>query len=96
MKTIQARKMTTPLEGQITPEEAGRRIRLAREKVGFSQTQAAKKLKITQPRLSEMERGLKVTTWTRLVAIVKILGLDPKVIVPEFFGLDSKSRRKRA
>jgi transcriptional regulator with XRE-family HTH domain len=69
----------------ISRVEAGRRLRSAREAAGLGQGEAADRAGLSRPYLSDLERGERVCGWPRLVALVTVLGLDPRQVVPEFF-----------
>lgn len=71
---------------RIERAEAARRVRAARKAAGLSQREAAARLGVSQAWLSAVETGRRVPSWTRLVALVVTLGLDPKLVAPEFFG----------
>jgi len=66
--------------------EAGERLRDARKNANLSQEAAARMLGMTRQQLSGLETGRRVPTWPRLVEMVEKLGLDPRMIVPEFFA----------
>lgn len=68
--------------------ESGRRLRAAREALGLSQGEAAGALGMSQAYLSDIEVGKRVPGWTRMVAIVAGLGLDPRIVAPEWFAGD--------
>jgi DNA-binding XRE family transcriptional regulator len=67
----------------IKRQEAGRRLKVAREARGLSQEEAAAMLDMSRPYLSDLENGKRVCAWTKLVEIVRTLGLDPRIILPE-------------
>src|SRR6266699_3358624 len=60
---------------EITAEELGRRIRAARQAVGFSQEQLASELGISQPTISRIEQGQDLTS-TLLNRIAILTGRD--------------------
>jgi transcriptional regulator with XRE-family HTH domain len=57
-------------------QQLGNAIRMARENGGLTQTQLAKAVGITQPRISSMERGDSVPTLTQIASIEKALKLE--------------------
>jgi transcriptional regulator with XRE-family HTH domain len=69
----------------MTREEFGRRFKAAREAAGLTQLEAAQALGQRQPRIAEYESGKRVPPIPHLVEIVLTLGLDPRLLVPEFF-----------
>lgn len=68
-----------------TSEESGRRLRAARAATGLNQTQAAEKLGMRQGSYAPYELGKKTPGWMTLMRWVETLGLDPKILFPEFF-----------
>lgn len=75
----------------MIPTEFGQRFKAARLKAGLTQVAAAERLGIPQPRIAEYETGGVVPPLPRLMEIMATLGLDPKIVFPEFF----KSTRPR-
>jgi transcriptional regulator with XRE-family HTH domain len=70
----------------MTREEFGDRFRAAREAAGLTQAAAAERLGISRPRISEIEAGRFVPSFIRVVEIVERLGLDAKILLPEWFN----------
>jgi SOS-response transcriptional repressor LexA len=64
----------------------GQRIRYYRENAGWNQTQLAKRAKVNQGFLSEIERGKRKPSPSSLHAIAHALDLPPAVLIGE--GLD--------
>lgn len=79
--------MTEP----ITREELGGRFREAREARGLSAYEAAKIAGMAQARIGEIELGKHRPSFERVLYLVQVLRLDPRIIAPEFFP---KSRKK--
>jgi transcriptional regulator with XRE-family HTH domain len=77
----------------IEREECGRRLKVAREATGLSQTEAAARLEWKQPTLSQYESGARVPSWIVLLEMVEKLGLDPAIVFPEFARPRAKSNR---
>jgi DNA-binding XRE family transcriptional regulator len=73
--------------GDLTPEEFGRRLRKARIEAGYeSMGEAARKLGMsTLTSYNILENGQQVPGLSRIMAMVRVLGLDPATIVPEWF-----------
>ncbi len=69
----------------MTPIQFGLRFRDARKAVGLTQKAAAKILDIPQPRISEYERGRVMPPMPRIMELIERLGLEPRIIFPEFF-----------
>lgn len=69
----------------IDRTESGRRLKAARESSGLNQSEAAASLGMAQPYLSDIESGRRVPSWPRVLAMVEALGLDPRIVAPEFF-----------
>jgi transcriptional regulator with XRE-family HTH domain len=65
----------------ITREEFGERLKTAREATGYTQTEAAKLLGVSQPYLSDCERGVRLMSVLELVRAVNALGLDPGLLL---------------
>jgi ribosome-binding protein aMBF1 (putative translation factor) len=73
----------------------GERLREARIAAGYAtQEAAAKALGIKQPLISQYEAGERIPPITRLIEIVAALGLNPRLLVPEWWP--GKSRRKKS
>jgi transcriptional regulator with XRE-family HTH domain len=71
----------------IAKEEAGRRVREAREAAGYRSARAAALAIGMDPRYySAIEAGRTTPVWTNLLAIAAALGLDPAVLFPELLG----------
>lgn len=64
--------------------EFGARLAKARQEIGLSQSEAAAKLGIKPPRISEWERGIHIPSALAIVRIVVTLDLDPFTVYPEF------------
>lgn len=80
----------------ITREEAGRRVRAAREAVGYPSARAAALAIGMSPRYySAIESGQTVPAWTNLLAIAIGMGMDPAVLFPELLG-DREERPRRS
>lgn len=76
----------------IDRQEAGSRLRCARESAGVSFDDACSRLGISKSRLSQIEYGRKVFSWPRLIHWTVTLGLDPALVVPEFFTAMPKKK----
>ena len=74
----------------MTREEFGRRFKAARAAAGLTQAESAALLRIPQPRIAEYESGFRVPPVDRLVTIIDRLGLDPRILFPEFFKRRSR------
>jgi transcriptional regulator with XRE-family HTH domain len=76
----------------IDAEEFGRRFKAARIAAGWPSGHAASKaLGMTWGGYNRLEGGKQVPSFARLLTIVRVLGLDPKILAPEWF----KPRRGR-
>jgi transcriptional regulator with XRE-family HTH domain len=88
--------MTHKGDGEISRREAARRFRAALDATGKSRYQLAIDLDISRARLSEYENPDpahgRIPSWTRMLWMVKKLGLDPAVIYPEIVGKKSKKK----
>lgn len=81
-------------DGDLTKEEFGRRLKQARMEAGYeSQSEAARKLGMRAVSYWELESGHTMPSFSRLVAVVRVLGLDPATIAPEWFGADREDAR---
>jgi transcriptional regulator with XRE-family HTH domain len=80
----------------IAKEEAGRRVREAREAAGYRSARAAALAIGMDPRYySAIEAGRTTPVWTNLLAIAAALGLDPAVLFPELLGdRDARPRKE--
>jgi ribosome-binding protein aMBF1 (putative translation factor) len=73
----------------------GKRLKAARLAAGYAtQAAAAKALGVKQPLISQYEAGERIPPITRLIEIVAALGLNPRLLVPEWWP--GKSRRKKS
>lgn len=61
------------------------RLKTARETAGWTQDGAAIALGMNRVAYGDYERGKRGITALRLMEFVRVLGLDPKAIVPEWF-----------
>lgn len=70
--------------GCPAPSELGARVRAAREAVGLSASEPARRLGITYQsyQAKETKTGL---TYPAIVELVKVLGYDPRILCPELF-----------
>jgi transcriptional regulator with XRE-family HTH domain len=74
------------VRSDLDAEEFGRRFRAARIAAGWpSGNQAAKAVGIIPSAYFKLEQGKQVPTLGRLMTIVRVLGLDPKILAPEWF-----------
>jgi transcriptional regulator with XRE-family HTH domain len=89
-------EMTQKGKGEISKHEAARRFKAALDTTGESRYKLAKLLDLTRGRLSEYENldpeKCRLPSWTRMLWMVKKLGLDPAVIYPEIVGKKSKKK----
>lgn len=76
----------------MTREEFGRRFKAAREAAGLTQVEAAARLGIPQPRIAEYESGFRMPPLDRLTDIIEALGLNPRILFPEYFKRRRRSR----
>lgn len=56
-------------------------IRQARRQAGISQMQLARMIGVDQSAVSRIERGERSVTVERLVAISRVLGVEPAVLI---------------
>ena len=64
-----------PDEAAVDAGKVGGRIRRSRERAGLTQAELAKKLRTTQSRLSDIERGVVVAPDTFVAAALKACGV---------------------
>lgn len=81
------------LEGNIM--SVGNRVRESRKKAGLSQADLASEVGITQPTLSELERGISHSS-THLISIAQVCNVDPNWLqtgegIPELKSNDTKA-----
>lgn len=69
----------------MTREQFGARFKHAREAVGWTQAEAARRVGVPQPRIAEYESGARLPTLMRLMELIETLELDPEILFPEFF-----------
>lgn len=69
----------------------GARIQAAREAAGITMADAARSLGMSYQNLRRIEKGGMMPSFSAVMRIVDVLGLDPKIVAPEWF----LSRRKR-
>lgn len=62
---------------EITAEELGRRLRVARETAGVTQETAASHLGLTRGALAQVESGMRAPNSLQLVELARFFGLDP-------------------
>jgi transcriptional regulator with XRE-family HTH domain len=62
-------------------QEASMDIRQARRQAGISQVQLARMIGVDQSAVSRIERGQRSVTVDRLVAISKVLGVEPSLLL---------------
>ena len=67
------------------PSEIARRIRAERERLGISQLDAARRLKVQRNSYRQLEVTANPTLGT-MIGLVTELGFDPRSIAPELFG----------
>ena len=77
----------------INRHEAGSRLRCARESAGLSIDDACRLMGVSRSRITQIELGYKVLIWTRLLWWIDRLGLDPALVVPEFFTPKATNKR---
>jgi transcriptional regulator with XRE-family HTH domain len=65
----------------VTKEEIGARIKLLRQERGLTQVELGKRLDMTQPNLSAIERGARGVTVHQVVRIAKALGVSTDQIL---------------
>jgi transcriptional regulator with XRE-family HTH domain len=82
------------MSDKIDPKEAGRRLQQARVAAGLTQEQAATQLAMKRTELSELENGRRVPGWTRLLWMIETLGLDYRILFPEFTKKSAKIPKK--
>ncbi|WP_440590609.1 XRE family transcriptional regulator [Rheinheimera fenheensis] len=74
----------------------GKRVKEARQAAKLSQADLAKQVGITQPTLSELERGISQSS-THLISIAKICGVDPNwLLTGQLPGADNDLREDAA
>jgi transcriptional regulator with XRE-family HTH domain len=61
-----------------------RRLRAAREVAGFSQKEAARRLRWNQSRISRSETGARRIDALELADLCLLYGVRPEVLIPEF------------
>jgi len=84
----------TEMQGALSGEECGRRLKEARIAAGFETTAAAaSRLNISYHRLYDLESGKRVPGWDSLHAIAVGLGLDPEILFPEL--MEGRKGRKK-
>ena len=71
-------------------KEFGRRFKAARLVTGYSQGEAARRMGIFRPRISEIEAGASIPHLPRLMEMIDLLGLDPRILFPEFFPVKKR------
>ncbi len=69
----------------MTRQTFGTRFQAARKAAGLTQSSAAKRARVAQPRIAEYENGSHAPGLFRLLQLIKILGLDPRILFPEWF-----------
>jgi transcriptional regulator with XRE-family HTH domain len=72
------------VQGRPSTAELGRRIKAERERLGLSQSEAARRLKISRGSYRQIE-DVTVLQYGVLVALVRDLGMDPKALARELF-----------
>jgi transcriptional regulator with XRE-family HTH domain len=65
----------------VSHKEIGQRIKLLRQERGWTQVELGKRLEITQPNLSAIERGSRGVTVHQVVKIAKALGASTDEIL---------------
>lgn len=60
-----------------------------RRALGLNQTEVAKKIGVRQPDISKMERGTRRIDVVEMMALAKVLGLDPHDIINELQKIKS-------
>lgn len=85
----------TSAEHRAIAAEFGARLKAARLEVGLGFNEAAQKLGLPQKvRLAEYESGKKVLSLPRFLEIVRVLGLMPETLFPEWFEGWERKRPK--
>jgi transcriptional regulator with XRE-family HTH domain len=69
-------------QGRPSTAELGRRIRAERERLGMTQVEAARRLRISRGSYRQIET-VTVLQYGVLLALVLDLGMDAKVLAPE-------------
>lgn len=71
----------------MTYEQFGDRLRRARAAAGIrSAAEAARRLGISPSAYSPLENGKSMPGFDRVIHLSKTLGLDPRILVPEWFA----------
>lgn len=74
-------------QGDIPPKLIGERIREARKHEMLTMREAAEGLGISLSTYAQLESGRRSPSFSRVLTIARILGLDPRILAPEFFML---------
>jgi transcriptional regulator with XRE-family HTH domain len=67
----------------LSPKMIGERLRAARVRREMSQGDLARALEVTQPNVSDIERGARLMTVQQLVKVCRVLQTTPDVILGE-------------
>lgn len=68
------------------PGEVGPRIRAERLRLGMTQEQAAERLGVKRGSYNQLEDAKANPKLSTLIALVRVVGMDPRAIAPELFG----------
>lgn len=72
-------------QGRPSTVELGRRVRAERERLGLSQSEAARRLGLSRGSYRQIE-AVTVLQYGVMVALVRDLGMDRAALAPELFG----------
>ena len=72
-------------DGDVPPKLIGQRIREARQNEYLTIKQAAEMIGCSVSTFAQLEAGERAPSFSRVLTIARILGLDPCILAPEFF-----------
>lgn len=78
-----------------SPEKLGLLIRASRKAMELRQDDAAGSIGVSENFLGKVERGAETVQWGKLFLVMKELGLDISVEVPEEFSSSAELHLKR-
>jgi transcriptional regulator with XRE-family HTH domain len=78
----------------LTRHEIGRRLKIAREKAGYTTRTAAEALGICHNGYAQYETGSRIPSLPIIYRWIWVLRLDPHILMPEFVPADWASPRR--
>jgi transcriptional regulator with XRE-family HTH domain len=70
----------------MTRQQFGARFQEARKQAGWTQQTASDAVGLLRERLAEYESGKRIPPLLKLMEIIAVLELDPRLIFPEWFA----------